>query len=161
MKLSFWILFLFVVFLSFIGGCEKFDSYAFSVRITLENKKGEESYSFLKGDTLVFMFYLTNRTGESAEFYYPYCRMKDFLRTHKEDSVGVYNYIGNPNVACPNDAEWSTIKNGKTMLVGTFELFDSISPLVDSGSFFVGDVFSMRINGKERNFVKRIYFEII
>ena len=150
-----------IVFLTYLSGCEKYDADAFKVRITLVDELGKKVNSFAAGDSLIFKYYLINQTGKNATYSGPCQELMDFLRVYKEDSAGVYNYLGKPGVPCVAVERWYTIKNDETKLIGTFPLFNGFGwPYMNEGNYFVGEILTLRINNDKYDFKQRIYFEI-
>jgi hypothetical protein len=150
-----------IIFL-FLCGCEKDDPNAFFVRIILVDEVGKQTSSFKEGDSLIFEFYLTNRTGREAEYKIPCHEFGDYINIYKEDTNGIYNYYGRPIYNCVAVAFYSSINDDESLLLGAIPWCTELGwPERESGKYYVGDTLKLHINNEWHNFTKRIYFEIL
>ena len=89
-----------IIIFIFLCSCEKDDPGVLDVRIILVDESGKQTSIFEDGDSLIFEFYLTNHTGSDAIYLRPCSEFGNFLKTYREDTEGVYQYIGQPEYNC-------------------------------------------------------------
>jgi len=144
------------------SGCDKELTASFSVQINLLDQYGVEKNRFEKGDSLIFEFYLSNLSGNSAEYLRPCTEFMDYFNIYRENSSGEYDYFGSPDYYCELTAIYLTINEGEIMLLNRIAWKTKLGwPDILPGKYCVGDILSLSINGEAHDFTGRIYFEIL
>lgn len=147
--------------LSASPSCEKDDHNAISFKVSLVNDNNIPIESFEIGDSVTFLFYLTNNTSKDIWYREPCTELYDFLKVHKMVSNIEYSYIGKPGIPCTGVERQEQIKKDQTGLVGTLPLTETWNwPNFVQGFYYVGDTFRISIDSEILFFTSRIYFEI-
>jgi hypothetical protein len=147
--------------LSVSHSCEKDDRNAISFEVSLVNDNNTPIESFEIGDSVTFLFYLTNNTSRDIWYSEPCTELYDFLKVHKLISDIEYSYIGKPGIPCAGVERQEQIKKNETGLVGSLPLTETWNwPNLDQGFYYVGDTFKINVNSEILYFTSRIYFEI-
>lgn len=142
--------------------CEKEGTGEFSIQINLVDQLGVQKSQFEKGDSLIFEFYLSNLTGSSAEYLRPCTEFIDFFNIYRENASGSYEFYGRPEYSCVLIAIYMTIEDQETILLNRIPWSTLLGwPNLQAGKYYVGDVLTIRIDGKAHDFNGRIYFEIL
>ena len=109
---------------------------------------------------MIFEFNLSNNTGNEASYLSPCGEFGEFLKIYREDTEGIYEYVGKSEYNSAAVAVYIGISDDETTLLGRIP-WDSVAgwPEIEPGKYYVGDTFSLEINDTICDFTERIYFE--
>jgi len=150
-----------LVILTFPRGCEKDYPKYISIDCKLVDQYGNETSTFNQNDSIVFEFYLSNYSGEVANYLRPCLQFGNYLNVYRKETNGNYIYYGRPNYYCPAVAIWDSIYDGVTLMVTKIIWTKELEwPERKPGEYYVGDTLSLSVNSDIMKTYKRIYFEI-
>lgn len=139
--------------------CEREIPETIDVEIILVNEDDVTIDLFEAGDSVLFKFYLLNHLGREVNYIRPSIGVLNFLKAHKRNNSGVYEYIGQPSIFAPPIFFTESIKNDEKKLIAIAPI-DSHWPVMSQGEYYVGDTFKITIDDELHYFNSRIYFTI-
>ena len=139
--------------MSSINSCEKEKTGSIKVLIELVDENNEKIESFDEGDSVLFMFYLTNNMGREITYERPNAEILQFLEVFKENQDGDYIYIGHPYVYRPPILFIDTLDVNSTVLLGGVPVTDDFHwPDTSHGNYYVGDTLSISIDDQRNHY---------
>lgn len=152
---------LLVFMLMIFPGCEKENPNYISIDCLLVDESGNQKSSFSLTDSIIFEFYLSNFSGETAIYTRPCSEFADYLKVYQESSGGDYVYYGRPVYYCLAVTILDSLADGEVRLVGRIPWIEELDwPVKKTGRYYVGDTLSLVVNDIPIKTRKRIYFEI-
>ncbi len=154
-------LILFVTILIVAFSCEKDTPETIEMEIKLVNDNDVAIDTYEEGDSVLFKFYLLNNLGRDVAYVRPNSEILEFLKVHKKNSSGEYEYIGNPSATFVLVKIIDSIQNNEKKLLGGVPTTNDFNwPVMGQGNYYVGDTFNITIDDELHYYNSRIYFKI-
>ena len=142
--------------------CEKYAPETIDVEIKLVSDSDIEIDTFKAGDTVFFKFYLINHLGRDVAYIRPTFEILKYLKVHKRENSGNYEYIGEPSVNFVLVSIIDSINDNETKLIGNVPVISDFNwPEMGKGEYYVGDTLKLAIDDELHSFISRIYFAVL
>lgn len=152
---------LIVIILCVFVSCKKNDPDNITLSIALTDEYDEERIEFGLEDSLIFVFTLSNKTGNEVTYLRPCSEFRNYLNIYRLDDEDIYQYYGRPEYNCTGIAVYETISDDESKQIGRIPWSETYGwPVKNIGMYYIGDTMSLSINGTWEDYHQRIYFEI-